>query len=190
MRRFIVASTFFALLLVGVNSAMAGGYPWKEHAAPFDFRFGNHIDQFQQSKLLGNGDLQGFFYIMFTGGSVQGAPAAAHGEDSVGWILYGVPMKAKLKALPDMQSMQMPLWCINASDLPREKGFSHFHWLGMPMMGDGLTVGQIYEGFLLKLTAIDTFFFSMGMGGDMSGGILVTPGIDDYSHYNIVTDCN
>jgi len=98
----------------------------------------------------------------------------------VGWILYGVPLKAKLLALPPMMQ---PEWCIDPADLPREKGFSHFHWVGMPMMGDGLTVGQIYDGFLLKLTAIDRFFFMMG------GGVLVTPGIDDYSHYNIVTSC-
>jgi len=180
MKKFIVTFTCMVMLLFGVSAALAGGPPWTGHAAPFDFLFGNHIDQFQQSKLLGNGDLQGFFYITFTGGSVQGAPAATHGEDAVGWILYGVPLKAKLLALPPMMQ---PEWCIDPADLPREKGFSHFHWVGMPMMGDGLTVGQIYDGFLLKLTAIDRFFFMMG------GGVLVTPGIDDYSHYNIVTSC-
>lgn len=194
---------FLCVMFVWASSAMAGGYPWNGNAAPFNFLFGNHIDQFEQSKLLGNGDIQGFLYIKFTGGSVQGAPAAVHGQDSVGWIIYGVPMKAKLVAGPPMQ---MPIWCVNAADLPREQGFSHFHWLGNPQCGMDLVVGQTYTGFLLKLTAIDTFFFTMNMsggtcgdmsgdmggnmGGNMGGGTLVTPGIDDYSHYNIVTNCN
>jgi len=63
MKKFIVTFTCMVMLLFGVSAALAGGPPWTGHAAPFDFLFGNHIDQFQQSKLLGNGDLQGFFYI-------------------------------------------------------------------------------------------------------------------------------
>lgn len=180
MKKLIVLITFLAVLLLGISSAVAGGPPWTGHATPFDFLFGNQIDQYLQSKLLGNGDIQGFFYITFTGKTNLGYPAADHGEDTVGWVVYGVPVKAKLLALPPMMH---PQWCINPADLPREKGFSHFHWLGMPMMADGLKVGQTYGGYLLKLTAIDSFYFTM------AGGFIVTPGIDDYSHLNIVTSC-
>ncbi len=178
MKKNIALITFLAVLLFGINSAMAGGPPWTGHAAPFDFLLGNHIDQYLQSTLLGNDDIQGFFYITFIGGKTLGYLNADHGEDTVGWVVYGVPMKARLLALPPMMH---PQWCINPAELPREKGFSHFHWLGMPTKADGLKIGQTYDGYLLKLTSIDTFYFVM------AGGFVVTPGIDDYSHYNIVS---
>ena len=78
---------------------------------------------------------------------------------------------------------QHPTWCVASEDLPNEPGYSHFHWSNQSSHADGLTVGQVYDGYLLKLNAIDTFFF------DHHGGFLVEPGIDQITHANIKTDC-
>jgi hypothetical protein len=52
-----------AVVALIAGAAVAGqGHAWRDHAAPFDFEFGNHIDTHQQS-LVRNDMLQGFFYI-------------------------------------------------------------------------------------------------------------------------------
>jgi hypothetical protein len=67
--------------------------------------------------------------------------------------------------------------------MPNQPGFTHFHWLGQPEHAGGLVTGQTYDGYLLKLTATEAFFF------DHHGGFEVTPGIDYETHANVVTDC-
>ncbi len=182
----------FLICLLPV-AAWGQGYPWKDHAPPFDFLFGNEIDTHQQSNILGSGDLQGSLYIVFEeNGQADlhpGIPTAMHGdcelnpeECTAGWILYGVPVEAVFIGMGG----GFPLWCIDAADLPVAPGYSHFHWTGDPETAAGLTVGQVYSGFLMKLTAVDTFLFHME---GHQNPILVTPGIDDNSHANIVTDC-
>jgi hypothetical protein len=76
-----------------------------------------------------------------------------------------------------------PQWCVDPADLPREPGYTHFHWEDVSEHADGLEIDAAYDGFLMKLTAIDSFFF------DAFGGFFVTPGIDTDSHLNIQTDC-
>ncbi len=99
---------------------------------------------------------------------------------TVGWILHGLPMSATLL---QHGHGQHPLWCVDPADLPRQRGYSHFHWLGAPEHAHGLVVGQDYDGYLLKLTARESFFFQH------HGGFVVRPGIDMATHGNIVTDC-
>ncbi len=189
MRKRILFSLFLALLLTISATALAGtGYPWRDHAHPFDFLFGNHIDTHQQGKTLGNGGYTGFFYIKFTGTVTEdGVPIATHGncsltpdECTVGWRLHGVPVQAMLMAHGHGQH---PTWCVDPADLPAQPGFSHFHWFGPPAHAHDIPIGSVYDGYLLKLTAVDTFFF------DHHGGFLVTPGIDETTHANVVTDC-
>ena len=83
-----------------------------------------------------------------------------------------------------MPRMDHPVWCVNRAELLRQEGYTHFHWLGAPNMEMGLQMGKEYAGYLMKLTARETFYL-------MHHGMprLVTPGIDDSSHANIVTDC-
>ena len=78
---------------------------------------------------------------------------------------------------------QHPTWCIDRDDLPSQPGYTHFHWSGRPEHADGLTGGEIYEGYLLKLTARDRFYF------EHYGGFFVDPGIDFETHANVLTDC-
>ncbi|NIN68427.1 MAG: hypothetical protein GTO63_27710, partial [Anaerolineae bacterium] len=151
------------LIVLGAEAALAEGLAWRDHAPPFEFLFGNHIDTHQQSTLVGSGELQGFFYIRYTGSFQGSVPEARHancammpGECTVGWILRGIPMRARLL---DKQPHQHPTWCVDPADVPTQPGYSHFHWLGQPLHAHDLAVGEAYDGFLLKLTARDTFFF-------------------------------
>lgn len=180
----------FAMLFLAVSPVMADfGLHWTDHAPPFDFFFDNHIDTHQQSRLVNRGKLNGFLYIRFTGDfTEEGIPIATHtncsqmpGECIPGWRLYGVPIQATLL---DHQEGQFPTWCVDPDDIPIQPGYTHFHWLGQPEHPGGLTVGQTYDGFLLRLTALETFFF------DHHGGFLVVPDVDYESHANVVTDCN
>lgn len=198
MRKIIAGLALVALLALGTTSALAEGYGWRDHAAPWNFLFGNHIDTHQQSQIVGQGKLKGFFYIRFTGDvTAEGVPIAKHAdcnkvdEDcTVGWILDGIPVRATYLG-HEMGSH--PTWYVDPALLPPQPGYSHFHWLGKPEhpggshegMSDhtgGLQEGQTYDGYLLKLTARDTFFF------EHHGGFLVTPGIDEWTHANVVTE--
>lgn len=182
----IVLLAMAVLLVVGAGTALAEGYPWRDHARPFDFTFGNHIDTHQQSMIADGGLLKGFFYIRFTGEEQEGYPKAMHGncnkkEDcTVGWILDGLPMSATLIAHGNDQH---PTWCVDPNDLPKQPGYTHFHWLDEADHAGGLEIGEAYDGYLLKLTARETFFFQH------HGGFYVDPGIDYETHANIVTDC-
>jgi hypothetical protein len=177
------------IALLATTTALAGtSYPWRDHAAPFDFLFDNHIDTHQQGKLIDQGMYKGFFYINFTGELTEdGTPIAMHGnctqmqdDCTVGWLLKGVPMQAEYLG---HEMDQHPTWCVEPADLPKEPGYSHFHWLNESSHADGLAVGEVYDGYLLKLNAIETFFF------DHHGGFLVEPGIDQITHMNVETDC-
>ena len=188
MKKTMIALIVLLLFLLSAGSALATGYPWQDHANPFDFLFDNHIDTHQQSKTMGNDQLKGFFYIKFTGDvSEDGYPVAEHAncsdvpdDCSVGWNLHGLPLEAEYCGHP---AGQHPTWRVAPEDLPAEPGYTHFHWLNESEHADGLEVGQTYDGYLLKLTARDTFFF------DHHGGFLISPGIDYESHANIVSGC-
>lgn len=126
IKNIIITLTLLTLSLLDVKSIPAENYPWRDHTPPFEFLFGNHIDMHEQSMILGNGRLQGFFYVSFTGKFIDGYPEAVHGEDIAGWIISGIPIKAKLVELSP------PTWCIDPADLPQQAGYTHFHWLGLP----------------------------------------------------------
>lgn len=168
-----------ALLLVFLlpAGAAAAGYEWRDHDAPFDFEFGNHFDAHQQSKLTGKRGLTGFLYVTPTGDESDGNPIVEHGTSTVGWGLKGIATKAKYCGQP---SEDHPAWVIDPGDMPRQRGFTHFHWEGAH---NNLEIGTTYNGFLLKLTAVDTFWF------DHHGLLLVTPGIDFETHANVFAEC-
>lgn len=68
MRDRILTLLLFCVLLALGGIVHAGGLNWKDHAAPFDFLFGNHIDTHQQTHLVragkNKGDLAGYFYVV------------------------------------------------------------------------------------------------------------------------------
>jgi hypothetical protein len=194
MNKRILICSFLVLSLLGIGSAGAAGYPWKNHAAPYDFLFGNDIDTHQQTRLTESGELFGFFYIKFTGVSTSdGYPVAGHVDCnampgcSVGWILNGNPHTATLlyHVEPDH-----PVFLVNRADIPEPGAYAHFHWLG-----EHPGPGESKDGYLLQLTAVDSFCFIHHMADSATssntcrdnGGIAVNPGTDIATHLNIVT---
>ncbi len=167
------------------------GYPWRDHAAPFDFLFGNLIDNHQQTRLLPDGKLMGQIYIQFTGEEIDGIPVAIRADCTdpsldcrVGWLVTGVPMQATLVQKGPRK------WLVDPATLPNRSDFSHFHWVGSPMKPCGLVLDDgvtsvVYDGYLMRRTAVQEFYWFGGSGNEDHNGRLVTPGIDPHS--NIVT---
>ena len=72
------ASAVLALSAFGSAHA-ADQYPWRNHEPPLNFIFGNEIDTHQQTRLMRDGSLLGFFYIRFTGVQTKDRyPVATH----------------------------------------------------------------------------------------------------------------
>lgn len=188
MRRKILVPFVVALLALTATASATASYPWSDHAAPFDHEFGNHIDSHQQS-LVKRGTLQGFFYVTI-GDEIDvetGLPITTHGNCemnpegcTVGWVWHGVPASGTLVAHDEGAH---PTWCVDPDDMPQAPGYSHFHWLGDPDHAHGFEIGDVADGWILRLIAVDSFLF------DHHGGFAVTPGIDFESHANIVADC-
>ena len=169
-------------------------YPWRDHATPFDFRFGNDIDSHQQTRRTPDGGLFGFFYVRFTGVVTKDryrvathADCGAVGDCTVGWTLNGKPLNATfLYQIPP----DHPVFLVARQDIPQPGAFAHFHGLGATPSG-----GQSTSGYLLQLTAVDRFcFIHHGAEGAMSNrtcrdnaGVNVDLGIDIATHLNIVT---
>lgn len=187
-RSVLVVVVFLAAIVSIPAGAGATGYAWRDHEAPFDFVFANHIDTHQQTQLTGNGGLTGFLYITPGEETTEGGvPIAKHGNCSqnpegctVGWLLNGVARQAEYCG---HVSGEHPAWAIASRQMPRQPGFTHFHWLDETPHHDGLDVGERYNGQLLKLTAVTKFVFSH------HGEWEVTPGIDLDTHANVYPTC-
>jgi hypothetical protein len=184
MNKVLVTALVICILLVEATPVSAASYPWRDHAKPFDFLFGNEIDTHQQSRKVGGEKLQGSLYIHYTGETIDGIPVAEHMDCNAmpascvaGWKFEGVKLDAMVVS-PEM----MPEFCAGAEDLANKQGYSHFHWLGDPQMGMDLVTGQVYSGYLMRLVAQSAFYFR-----HHDTLILVTPGIDTVSHANIQT---
>jgi len=121
------------------------------------------------------------------GDDIDGVPVAEHAncgqsEDcTVGWKLKGLNVAEAEYCGP---SKGHPTWAIDPENMPRQPGHTHFHWLGSPEHAGNLSAGEVREGYILKLTARDHFYFKH------HGGFDITPGIDYQSHTNIVPSCN
>jgi hypothetical protein len=185
--------TLFSLSMIVVwlisSAAAQLAYPWKGHAEPYSFLFGNEFDTHQQSKAVGADQIQGFLYIHYTGETINGIPVAEHTNcDSLanncraGWKFQG-SFTQGIYAGHNMQN-HMPQFCVTADTTQNRSGISHFHWLGEPMTDMDLVEGQTYPGYVMQLVALDTFYFH-----HHDTLILVETGIDQVSHQNITTSC-
>jgi hypothetical protein len=183
------------LTLLATGSAVAADlYPWRNHAPPFNFLFGNEIDTHQQTRQGRDDSLFGFFYVQFTGvvtkdryGVATHVDCTAASSDcTVGWTLNGKLVKAQFlyHVPPDH-----PVFKVTRADIPQPGAHAHFHWVGSNPHQPNVA------GYLLQLTAVDRFCFihhgAENATGDRScgenGGIPVDPGIDIATHLNIVT---
>jgi hypothetical protein len=132
--RHVIGTVILAIAAFAMTGeAVATGYPWRDHAAPYDFLFGNEIDTHQQTRARVDGALAGFLYVHYTGESTaDGLPIALH-EDcatttcDVGWTVDGQPANAQfLYHVPD----DHPVWLVERADIPQPGAYGHFHWLG------------------------------------------------------------
>ena len=182
-KKYTLCAVFIFFTVIVAFNVSAAGWPWQDHARPFDFEFGNHFDTHQQSRVAGNDKLVGFFYIVFTGyDEEEDLPVAEHSDNdpdsTAGWVLDGVPVEGAI--LIERIPREHPIWCLDPEDIPRQPGYTHFHGFG-----DIASIGGSNDGYLLKLTAIDSFVFVHG-----DDEFVITPGIDYASHYNIEIDRN
>ena len=196
MKKLVAMLASVVLSLLATEFAVAADiYPWNNHAAPFTFLFGNDIDTHQQTRQMADGSLAGFFYIHFTGiVAKDGYPVATHVDCNasactVGWTLAGQPIGAVFLYQVDDDH---PVFLVLRPDIPQPGAYAHFHWLG------NLPAPELSaSGYLLQLTAVDTFCFIHDMAvaaGAKHGktcrenaGVAVVPGIDIATHLNIVT---
>ncbi|MBN1980184.1 MAG: hypothetical protein JW795_01550 [Chitinivibrionales bacterium] len=163
-------------------------YPkWQDHAKHYSFLFGNHIDSHQQSMVLNNNMLWGYLYITFTGEETSdGFPIVQHPDENtpaenrvVGWFFRAVPATATMV----YHHMDHPLWLMKSrSDIPQPGSFTHFHWIGAPMMAEELMEGHEYGGYVIELWAVRTFAFK-----HHEQTVVVRPGLDNATHLNIIT---
>lgn len=196
MRLTLCAAATAALLASTIpNDAGAAGYPWKDHAPPYAFTFGNDIDTHQQTRRTREGGLFGFFYVRFTGETTgDGWPVANHancammpGQCEVGWILRGLPASATFLY---HEMHDHPVWLLPRAAIPQPGAYGHFHWLGP----DHPMPGQEKSGYVLELQAVSAFCFvhhevpaHRGATCVERGGVPVSPGIDIATHLNIVS---
>jgi hypothetical protein len=191
------------LLVCGAALALSAGavanaaemVPWRQHAAPFSFVFGNEIDGHQQTRLQAqDGALSGFFYVRYTGAvTLDGYAVATHVncnqyiDCSVGWTLAGRPTAAAFLYAP---MHDHAIYLMNRADIAQPGSYSHFHPVdpAVPMPPGA-------NGYLLELTAVNRFCF-VHHGAESAlasatcrdnGGIAIERGTDIASHLNIVT---
>jgi hypothetical protein len=186
-----IRSMFFAVAaLTTTSEALAAGYPWRNHAAPYDFLFGNEIDTHQQTRVKADDALSGFLYVHYTGEtSADGLPIATHDDCAVavcdvGWTIDGLPANATFLYHVEHDH---PVWLVDRADIPQPGAYAHFHWVGAPPVA----AGDARSGYLLELRAIGRFCFvhhaTDGSGSCANrGGVAVVPGIDIATHVNIV----
>jgi hypothetical protein len=189
MKQLISAVVISVAALAAAGDASAAGYPWNDHAAPYDFLFGNHLDTHQQTRVTQTDGLWGFLYIHYTGAvTSDGLRVARHDNCAVvacdvGWHLSGVAARAEF--LYHIEG-DHPVWLVDRRDIPQPGAYAHFHWLG-----DEPSAGEIKNGYLLELKAVKSFCFIHHHGGgsgtcEARGGVAVRVGIDIATHVNIV----
>jgi hypothetical protein len=132
---------------------------WGDHAPPFDFLFGNHIDTHLETKLRNDGDLAGKFFIIFTGevDPDSGLPiarhprGAMHDEDCavddidcvVGWQVRAKPGEAKFLFHSGVNGNDHPVWAVDRVDIPQPGSFTHFHWIGADSTDPRAEAGEV-----------------------------------------------
>lgn len=139
----IFTALFFSILGLSLTQTI---YARDFHAPPYDFLFGNHIDTHQETQFEANGELFGFFYIIYTGDvdTASGLPIARHPRgqtDShdercgitvdcvVGWLLRGKPGEAKFLYHSGVNGDDHPVWLLNRVNIPQPGSYTHSHWI-------------------------------------------------------------
>jgi hypothetical protein len=124
----IVFSGILATLFM--TASQASGLRWHDHAYPYTFLFGNHIDTHQETRLNKDGSLDGFFYVVHLdqdGDGVldtadDGIPIKRHCTKpehyptcEVGWQIRAVPCIKEINGCTTMflyHKHDHPVWLV------------------------------------------------------------------------------
>jgi len=131
-------------LALAIVATPASAQEWSDHAPPFDFLFGNHIDTHQQTRVRSDGDVSGALYVYFTGeiDGDSGLPVARHPRGEmhnevcgldvdcvVGWKLRARKGHAKFLFHSGVNGDDHPVWLVSRKAIPQPGIYSHFHWI-------------------------------------------------------------
>lgn len=146
---------FMSMLFVGASAD--DGRIWRNHAQPFTFLFGNHIDTHQETRLIqrgsGMGDLQGWLFVFDSGETLDdGTPVLRHctmPEHYASGCVAGWQVEAKpcIEGVNDCRATFLyhyndhPVWSVDArvddegglrgsrTMIVQPGSYTHFHWL-------------------------------------------------------------
>ena len=130
---------------------------WNNHAAPFNFLFGNHIDTHQETRLIKwgsrKGELKGFFYVFDSGDTLpDGTPVLRHCTKEEhyaagcvpGWYIRAKPCIEEVNGCEAMMLYHYhdhPVWLLNPEvddagglrgsreHIVQPGSYTHMHWL-------------------------------------------------------------
>lgn len=157
MKKQISTLAILTLFMLISGAALAKDRYWKDHAQPYTFLFGNHIDTHQETSLteheLKKGDLKGWFYVFDSGDTLDdGTPILKHCTKPehyeagcvAGWKLEAKPCIEEVngcKAMFLYHYHDHPIWLLDPyiDDSGELRGsrmhivqpgsYTHFHWL-------------------------------------------------------------
>ncbi len=190
-KKLVLFVILFGLLFLAVaavsadDSDLDGDYPWRGHAPPFNFTFGNMIDSHQQTRRDADGNLHGFIYVVDIGQAGDGLPIATRadcpqGPCRVGWVIQGAVI-----VQAELVQKGPRLWLVEPGKIPDVPGYNHFQWVGGPPSPHSLEIGDVMTGYLMRRIAPAPFYWDSPGKGE-GGFRLVPEGIDP--HRNIVTE--
>ena len=184
------------ILLIG-GAAHAGGRGWKDHANPYTFLFGNHLDTHQETRLTQDGDLKGFLYVYWTGEvTSEGLPVAAHCTSPehyevgcfAGWLIEARPCIAEVDGCEAMflyHNDDHPVWLVGPrrdasgelrgtrSRIVQPGSFTHLHWLTEGSQHDG----ESQESSLSELETLFGVDIQVPAECNVSAARSLTPGV-------------
>lgn len=152
-----------------MTAAEASGFRWKDHAFPYTFLFGNHIDTHQETRLQKDGSLRGFFYVVhldqdgdgLLDTADDGTPIKRHCTKpehyptcEIGWEIQAVPCIEEVNGCTAMflyHKDDHPVWLIG----PRKRTKDGVAFLGgtralIPQPGSPSHVHWLTEGLILE----------------------------------------
>ncbi len=157
MRKVMGVLVVVLLSVLAAGAAPDEGRFWQDHARPYDFLFGNHIDTHQETRLMERGrnmgNLRGWFYVYDSGETLDdGTPVLRHCTGAehyaagcvAGWEIEAKPCIEEVngcRATFLYHDDDHPVWLVGArvddegglrgtrSMLVQPGSYTHFHWL-------------------------------------------------------------
>jgi hypothetical protein len=165
-----LSAAIIAVVVVTLSpAAFAVDRNWNDHARPFTFLFGNHIDTHQETRLIQHGptrgDLWGYFYVFDSGDPLaDGTPVLRHCTNAehyaagcvAGWIINAKPCIPEINGCEAMflyHDDDHPVWLLgprvddsgalrgSRQSIVQPGSYTHMHWLT-----EGLDLDEMMPG--------------------------------------------